>query len=304
VKKDGFINSINTKYFIISAFLFCSTFALYLFIPNLLKDLYSTATTVPVWVQKKVSNVHYYRFFLSDKYPVLFFFYPISAALMMKEYGKKGFFVFSSFAVLYSFHLFVFDRQLDRYIFYIFPFFVLGSLYLLNIIIAFVWGQIKNNFERSSRPVYVLTIILALISFNVFGFPWMGESKNVHNNRRWPEWSGLSPEIIREIKKGKVMTTEQMPYIYHFNDVPDYFVRAVPDFDYVQDPRFPIKVIENLGTLEYYFNKTEAPLYVIVTPWTFQTEVIVTQEMRNFILENCYQLDSGTKFVMVYKKKR
>ena len=99
------------------------------------------------------------------------------------------------------------------------------------------------------------------------------------------------------------MTTEQMPYIYHFNGVPDYFVRAVPDFDYVQDPRIPIKVIENLGSLEYYFNKTEEPLYVIVTPWTFQTDVIITPGMRNFILKNCTQLYSGTKFVMIYKKK-
>jgi hypothetical protein len=37
------------------------------------------------------------------------------------------------------------------------------------------------------------------------------------------------------------MTTEQMPYIYHFNDIPDYFVRAVPDFDYVQAPGFRSK---------------------------------------------------------------
>jgi hypothetical protein len=271
--------------------------------PGLLKDLISTATTVPVWVQKKVSNVHYYRYFLSEKYPALFFIYPVSIALMMKDYGKKGVYIFSSFAVLYFFHSFVFERQLERYIFYIFPFFVLGSLYLLNKIIKYVWDQVKINFVHSSKPIYIIAILLALMAFNVFGYPWMGESKNVHQKRRWPEWSGLSPEVITEVKKGKVMTTEQMPYIYHFNAIPDYFIRAVPDFEYVHNPRFPIKVIDNIGSMEEYFHKSTEPLYIIVTPWTLQTDVIVTADMRNFILENCTQLSSGTKFVMIYKKK-
>ena len=302
-KKNGFIQSLDSKYFIISTLIICSVTAMYIIKQGFLEDLYSTATTVPVWVQKKVSNVHYYRYFLSEKYPALFFIYPISVVLMMKEYGKKGFFIFSSFAVLYIFHSFIFERQLNRYIYFIFPFFILGSLYLVNNIVQYVWGQVRSNFKHSSRLVYAIAILLALMSFNVFGYPWMGESKNVHQIRRWPEWSGLSPDVIKEIKKGKVMTTEQMPYIYHFNAIPDYFIRAVPDFEYAHDPRFPIKVIDNIGSLEDYFNKSTDPLYIIVTPWTLQTDVIVTADMRNFILENCTQLYSGTKFVMIYKKK-
>ena len=302
-KNKGLFKSINSKYFftvILSAF---SILIILIIDKTFIMGMIRTAQDIPVWTSYKVSNFNYYRYFLSESYPVIFFIYPLSICLMIKEDGKKGFFVFSSFIFLIILHIFVFKRQWERYIFYIFPFFVLGGVYLIDKIIKYVWEYTSSNF--SGVPVFMkfILIIASLSAFNSFAYPWMGNSKNVYKSSKFSRWENIPQKIIDEVKQGKIITTRQMAYIDKFKDMPDYFMRSIPVLKYVHDDKYNIQVINNFNKLEKIFIKESEPLYVVVTPWTLNNNTITTKKMRNYILSNCSRFYVGTRREIIIFKR-
>jgi len=301
MKTDGTKKSISSKYFLCLIAMIGALIYLIVFKNDFLISMWHTATTIPIWDVKKKSNYFFYRYFLSDNYPAFFFIYPLSCILMVKDYGKKGFFIFVSFVPLIILHMWLFGRQLDRYIFYIFPYFVLGSLYLINQIIGFVYNEVNAKIIDLPKVIKVAIILVAVMTFNVFGYPWIASSRNVHKRWRYHQWQGIPTLIKNEVNKGKVITTRQMAYIYYFGRIPDFFMRAIPDFEYVHDPKYNIKVIENLEGLKTVFRTTDRPLYVVSTPWTFNADVITMPEMRKFILNNCEPILTE-KEIIIFKK--
>jgi hypothetical protein len=310
-KNKGILNSLNSKYFFIVIFSVACFLFVYVFKRDFLYSMIYTATSIPIWKTYKISNFHYYRYFLSENYPAFFFIYPLSITFMIKDYGKKGFFILSSFIFLYIAHLFIFARQWDRYIFYIFPFFILGSLFLVDKVIKYVWNEINNNFKGRSKIVYIVVIIFGLLSFNVVARPWLPVSRNVYKTTKWSRWESIPQNLIKEIRNGTAITTRQMAYIYYFDEMPDFYMRSISDFKIVHDPRYNIKIIDDIESLKHSFENTKGSLFLVVSPWTFENDIITTPEMRDYILKHCDIIYVGQRKevkkredVIIYKRVR
>lgn len=302
-KNKGILNSLGSKYCFVVVFSVGWFLFLYVCKKDFLYSMIDTATSIQISKNYNLSNFNYYIYFLKRNFPAFFFIYPLSMAFLLIDYGKKGFFIFSSFIFLYSAHLFIFGRQWDRYIFYIFPFFILGSLYLIDKIIRYVWNEITDTFKRRSKLVYIVAIIFGLLSFNVIALPWLPVSRNLHKNTIWSRWESIPKSVIKEVKRGKVITTRQMAYLYYFDAIPDYYMRAEKIFEYVHDPKYDIKIIDNLETLKQSFESTKGPLFLVVTPWTFKNDVITSPEMRDYILNHCELVFVGQrKEVLIYER--
>lgn len=306
IHKEGILLGIRSKYFLVLTIMIGSILFVYIFKKDLLIAMWAIATGLPPWwPASKQPSLNYYRYFLSDNYPALFFIYPLSSLFMIKHLGKKGLFIFSSFAVLFIIHTFLFSRQLDRYIFYFFPFFVLGSVYLFSLMLPSLPGIVKGELKTSSKILKGIAIFSALVAFNIFCYPWLGNSKNVHKTSIGVDFKHFPEHIKNEIKKAKVITTHPMHYMYYFNETPDWCIR-VPGrkYEQVADKTCNPGAIMDLEMLRFIFRNTKATLYIVTTEKRFNMDVFVSKSMRTFLLENTDPVDLGTfQNVIVLRKK-
>ena len=306
VKKD--FQLYHLKYLSITAVVPIMVYVLYLIKPQFFEEMWVAGTTIPVWWPTSRDTISFYRYFLSDNYPTLFFLYPISALLLITKFRKRGLFVVLNFVILFVVHSFVFQRKLDRYIFYIFPFFVLGSSYFCSEIIRYISTYINSTTQKSLFITKAVMVLSALIAFNAIGYPWLSNAKNAPTEMYWPHWKGFPKEIARDLDYGVIITTAVMPLEYYGGIIADYGMRVASDeyrMDY--DKKKGVAVIRSASDLEKAFadaKKKDEPVYIVVTPWTFKTKSIVSESMKNYILKNTTRVSLGEyKSIIVFKSK-
>lgn len=189
-----------------------------------LHDLLDTARGVPDWAKVGRGATSYYRYLLSDAYPVLFFAYPLAAIAFAREHGRRGFFSVVSFSLLFILHSYVFGRKGDRYIFYIFPFFVLVSASLSAGALVALFDALRRALRDAEPWLRPITWIAGALFGYLFFYPWL--LQGIHSPGNYPEldWKAAKSELEQESAKGEVIDTSPLPYIYYVGHPPAFYM--------------------------------------------------------------------------------
>jgi hypothetical protein len=304
VWKEGFISALKSKYAILIGS------ALLIFIPafflkhETVMKIVLMARELPPWAMYQKNQFFLYRYYLSESYPLLFFIYPLSISFLVKEKGRKGFFIATVFIFLILFHSFIFARKELRYIFYIFPFFVIGASYLTEKIIRFVFAETQKYITRSNAFFSLIFILLLLPAFYAVGYPWMARAFNISNIYMQPNWKSLPEDLKRALNNSTVITTNYKDYLYYFGQLPEWYIEIAPEFDYIVRKGEGIDVIYDMDTFLRVFNTSEKDVYIIASKGHFYNDAYLTQEMREYIFKNAELYPhSGDPAVIIYKKK-
>jgi 4-amino-4-deoxy-L-arabinose transferase-like glycosyltransferase len=307
VKQGGIKHALTSKYGILMLILISSFIAGNILTHGRVIRMLMSAGNLPGWYTKwEPTGPMYYRYFLSNNYPALFFIFPLGSLILMMKERKRGVFIFLNFAVLMLMHNFLYARKLDRYIFYIFPFFVISAVFAWDIIFRAIGQRLRKECEGAPRLVVLMVIFAVLMAFNVFGYPWMGESKNVMKEGKFQDWKTIPSDLIEQIRAGKVITTRNDAYQYYFKDIADWYLRySYDEYFYVYDKKYGMKVIDTLYGLKSVFNEVKEDLFLVADRWTFTNDTIVTPAMREFIVANTEQIHhAGDNKIYIFKRIR
>jgi 4-amino-4-deoxy-L-arabinose transferase-like glycosyltransferase len=272
----------------------------FVFAGDRLADLWEAARHIPAFSSRKLTDYGFYRYYLSNNYPALFFLYPLSALLMVRAYGRKGLFFALLFIILIIAHTFLFGRKLDRYFFYIMPFFFIVASYAIWRILQFVWEETRMG---NNSPIgYGLGLACFAVAVNAFGYPWLANSRHTPQHYVHTDWKTLDQAIVQEVRTGAVMTSRYKSYLFYFNNIPDYVIMI--DDDHLRDERHRSPKIDDLEKLKSNFQQETGELYLVLDEWSFKNKAFFDQPMRDFILANCEPVaHGGDPKIMILRKR-
>ncbi|MBI4395608.1 MAG: glycosyltransferase family 39 protein [Elusimicrobia bacterium] len=266
------------------------------FMGDYFQEMLLIAREVPNWANRKAGDHGYYRYFLSDEYPAFFFLYPLGAFLCVKQYGKRGVFLLMSFAVLFVMHSFVFGRKGDRYIFYIFPFFVMTAAPAVLWVLRALAGGAAGLLAAQPRAQRILFVVLALPALNLLAYPWLGNSKKVIFSSPHTNWKSLPEDVKEEARLATVLTPNPMAYSYYFKAKPAYYLpvdenyRVAPGL--VEDGRQMMEIAQTVPNL-----------LIIADESKFRKEVYFSKESQGHIRSH---MDSvahrGDPAILIFRK--
>lgn len=305
--RHGYKDAILSKYGML--FLVCVCFLLLGLVckRDIVADYVTLSRCLPSWALYLNQSIHYYRYFLSDNYPIIFFFYPLGILYLMKQKGRLGLFIFYSFFLLFAVHSILFKWHGHRYIFYIFPFFVLGVSALMEEILPRIWNMCKRLIKSENMFSRILTCGALIIAMNGLAYPWFMDSKNTVLKARTVDWKEFYNKTGKFFEEDScLIATEQNRIYYYFGRKPDYYLR-VGYYDQQNDADYfsgatPITTLEELRGI-IAENKR---IYLVSTSNNFTYSLYTTKEIRELIYENFKEvhLNYSSQFrLFEYKQK-
>jgi hypothetical protein len=306
VTKNKLKRVFTTKYFTGTVLCIGGCIAISLFAPHVIESFWRAARFEADFSSLGLKDTGYYRFFLSDNYPFFFFILPLSAVMMMAEKGRRGFLILISFAVIFILHSYLYSRKDPRYIFYIFPFFVIIGSYFTSRLITLGCGYFEKSMQRNIKPVfYPICFLALLVGFNVVGYPWLSNAKAVIAKPPGTDFKNVPAELYEAMRKATVFTTRHTHYMYYADDLPKYFVREENrDFNYVYDDNYDISVIDSAGALDKKVEQTTGEVYFYTDAWSFRKESYLSDAMKKVILKRFEKIKhKGNEEVFIFRKK-
>ena len=298
--------SLIYKYLIVIVLFILTTIGIMLFSPATLSELWSTARWHPIWAAGRYFGAHFYRYFLTDNYPFLFFAFPLAVILFLKKYQKLGLYFVLSFCVPVVIHSLLFTAKQARYIFNVFPFFVIISSFLVIKTID-IWihysKREKKIFTKQELIIYVLGSVFFLF---IIVHPWLMNSKNIIMSSPWPDWKEFSKKTAHIFsEKDKLLVTNQNHLSYYLKHKPDYYIRNKYDCTPLNAEYFSgISPIKNHHDLKEVFRKNKC-VYLITQRGHFNSDNFFDEKMREFIQENCKGIDVPySKWIKIYEKNQ
>lgn len=146
VYTQGLSQALWSKYFGLFSFIILFTGFVFLIFPQLLQQIKELANFYPYWykLMDPRSYLYYWELLISDlKFPIGVFFL-IGVIQIAIRLNKRGFFLLFCFGVPFVMHSFVFGMKSDKYIFNIFPIFLLIAAYGFGNIIESEIVRIKT----------------------------------------------------------------------------------------------------------------------------------------------------------------
>jgi 4-amino-4-deoxy-L-arabinose transferase-like glycosyltransferase len=303
-REQGIRAVLGSKYFIVLALPAILFPVVALIQGDLVAGLIRRATEVPLWDRHRQMSWHHYRYFFEGDYPFLFFLYPLSAAYLIKKKEKLGWFIVISFALLFFMHTFVFKWKLDRYVFYIFPFFAIPVAVFFEGIFAALAGSIRSHFNslRTFEKFYL--VLASLFALNLFFYPWLNNAKNIIRQAPWSDWKQFYDSTgIHLDRNVPIVATSQNSILYYFGEKPEFYLRS-SFFEAPNDAEYfagsaPIVDLEQLKEA-WLANDS---LYLISEHNLFHNPSYLTDNMREFIMHNFEEVRLNYKTsIRLFKK--
>lgn len=326
---NGLASALKSKY--LGLFVFLTGFAgLVLFaVPGLLQEIIDLANFYPYWYELlgPRHNLYYLHIIVSEmKFPigVLFLIGAIHAALRL---NKTCFFLLICFGIPFFMHSFIFAMKSDKYIFNIFPLYLLVAAYGLSNIIGSEMERVQHLLAKL-KSVKVLSALvnernIKILVYMIF-FAWLPVSRWFFNafelptirsgsghlggsytngavtHRDWREACQYVDNLDED--KDVIITTHSLNIFYYLNKV--NFVLYRGDLDEIQkynktsedglslEPFVDAKYIDSLTTLKQIMQQNKRG-WLILDKSRFNKDVYIQREIADFIRENMERHKTG-----------
>jgi len=278
----------RSKYLIMLIILSCLSLIIYLTLSTFANNMINLVNHVPYWLKNRQHDYNYYRYFLSDGYPALFYLWPISAFWIIKKYGKAGLFFTISFISAFIAHNFFFLQKVPRYIFYVFPYFVIVGVAFIEPILQHVAKNLNKIFQITHPASKYMIIVLSIPALNFFGYPWLTNSFDVAGTNKFPDWKNLPAQTRKIIIQKEIITTNPRQVIYYLNKKPKYIL-----LNFEERKKFKnYNLIENNEELKKILNEENELIFI---GDRFNNREYVDSEMRKLILNKMLTINSNKK---------
>lgn len=171
----------------------------------------------------------FYRYYLQDNFPALFFIYPIAVLWLMKEKPSLGMLSAAGFATVFLAHSYVFPLKQERYIYHAFAFFAIPTAYFIRHLIQESWARMKQLYPDRRMVSRVVLSIAFAGGVYIFFYPWLAQAKTEMVRGRWTsQWKEVAHEYrpLMEKRQLTVITTSQNHFYHYFGRRPDFYLRA------------------------------------------------------------------------------
>ena len=130
----------------------------------------------PNWGLMYAYNIDFYHRAIRGMYPMFYYCYPIALFMLILKKPKIGLYIGSCFLVPFIALSFIFVWRNLRYIFFVFPFFLITISFLIEHILYYSWKLFKSlasSFLSNSRMVRTskAVILIGSISMILISFP-------------------------------------------------------------------------------------------------------------------------------------
>ena len=198
--------------------------AMMLFQYDRVANLLWSAKELPVWMVLGPNPQRFYRHMLQNDYPIFFFLYPLASFAFVRTHGRRGLFAVLSFALLLVVHSYAFGRKEERYIYYIFPFFILVSASLSATLVSALTDHLRSALAGTERWVRAAAWIAAIPAVYLFFLEWFTSGLQASNYQLKNDWKKLTAEIRDTVSGKTVIDTNPMPYLYYMGRLPDFYM--------------------------------------------------------------------------------
>jgi hypothetical protein len=295
-------------YVVVLGLLAGAALALWLAAPHLVRWLAAAARERPPWAAATPA-FPYYSWFFTYYYPVFTFLYLLGAVLLVRDHGRRGWFVVASFVPLMIAHVILFTGRVEeRYVSYIFPYFVIAACYAIQLALKPLFATIAAEWKRGAKATAVLLCLAALPLPNLVAHTWLHESATLLRYGYGPNWKTIAPVLHALPADAVVISPWPLHVAYYGGRFPDYILRH----------RQPEDGTEGTGRLgartvaqRWLFDAAEferiagaAPdVRLITTEWALTNDAYVDAGMRRAIEKLLVRTaHPGDAKVLIYKK--
>jgi hypothetical protein len=294
--RGGWVHAARSKYGVLLTVLLAGLAGVALFDRPFLLAAIRKAVSVPSWSQVGRGHSQFYRHFLMDGYPALFFIYPLGAVLLVRQWGRRGLFAVLSFALLFLLHSFVFGRKDARYMFYIFPFFAIGAAQAMVFLGTATARSLQDTFRTLSRPAMAVAILAAAPVALAAGYPWMSNARKVSNTSIYADWKVLPEELRNRIRAGVTFTTVPRDYFHYFGEMPEYYMVDEYHSRYRYEPGLVTSVHEAEALLDGH-----PGMYLVTDAWHLYDQAFFGDEAPRLLARMRRISHGGDRRLLIYQ---
>ena len=295
-------SNITLKYwFVLFAFLIICILVFFIK-PEMYRSFWYVTRQIPAWSNSTGKDYFFYRYLLSDQYPFFFFLYGIGAFMIIKDHRAKGLFIVISFVIPLLLHSFFYVRKLDRYIFYVIPFFFIPPAFAASILLQPLVPVFKKYFLKN-RFLNIVFIFCLLFGFNVICYPFLGNSKNLIKSTNFPDYKLLSTEMIEELRNNTLFTTRPFPVYFYINRFPNVFIGVFnEDGSPFKKSLGEEEIVYDLETLTDAINKYPKPIYFLFDKWSYNNTAKISKNMKTMIETRAKKVENiVTEKIIIYR---
>lgn len=247
----------------------------------------------------------FYRYYLQNNFPALFFTYPIAVLWLIKDKPSLGILSLAGFTTIFLAHSYGFPLKQERYIFQAFPFFALPSAFFIRHLIQESWERMRQLYPARKKIMSLVLSIAFAGGVYVYFYPWLAQSKAELGRGRWTsQWKEVAEEYrpILEKRNPTIITTSQNHFYHYFGKRPDFYMRAsyrpgAIDAEYYLNSE-TIYTLEQLT--EVLNNNTDV---ILITEFGTGNRDYFTAEMGKLVNERMVNIYSKTGFMRIYETK-
>ena len=198
--------------------------AMVLFAQDRLSVLLWAAREVPAWMVLGPNPQSFYRYLLASDYPIFFLLYPLACFAFVRKHGRRGLFAVVSFALLFVLHSYVYGRKEDRYIFYVFPFFILVSASLSATLVSALTESLRSSLAGTARWVRAAAWMAIIPAVYLVFLEWFTSGLRAPDFRSRNDWKKLAVEVRDTVSDNTVIDTNPLAYLYYMGRLPDFYL--------------------------------------------------------------------------------
>ena len=304
IYNSGFKKIPLNKYSVGLIIILCNSLLFLLFRIDTFLDLFISINHVPIWAQYFERRITFYLSFLYRNYPAFFFLYPLGIFCSISENRKRGIFLLCSFLPILFLHSFIFRFKDYRYIFYIFPFFIMGVLPIIDQVLIsgsrFVQDKtwLKKTLPKTSFAMALVFALSLLLN------PWFPKARKVVNFH-FPDWKAFHTEAEKLIDRNAcIISNPQNHFYYYFGRKPDYYIQK-SYFEEENDAEHwaGASPITNVDELKQIFH-SKKDLYLITYNFFLKHKKFMDKAMVDFIFVNFEEIpiEEGIR-VRLFRKR-
>jgi len=310
--KRGGNSTVLSKYFLLILLFIVGGLVVIVRYPEYISGVSGFIDGKPFWDTRNLDYVYYLKYLFRD-YPLLMMMYPAGVYIMIRKYGKIGVFMVCSFVPLMLLHCFIFVNNIDeRYIFYIFPFFILCSASVIELISSKFFMQIQDTFSAGKHYTATLGVIFLLVFIGITGYPWVGHAMAITNHAVFDDWKSVENELKAVSRDGIIVSTRRMPLFYYMGRNPDYVM--IKNFETLirEQQKMKLKNKPLYLDVKWLFNRNELSdlvyssdnIYFVLDRDSFDNPAFIDDDVRAFILkEGELVKHDGDKKIIIYRMK-
>jgi 4-amino-4-deoxy-L-arabinose transferase-like glycosyltransferase len=295
-------SALTSKYILFIALSLLGVAGIAFAAPDILAQAREAMQFSPNWAQYDyVQNPFYYFWFLiSNFYFTIAAFFLIGVVIAVAELRKSALYLLSLFIVPLALLSTLFVLKVERYIFHLFPFYLIIAAYGAVRFFEFAVNIAKESSQRYLlRSPKLVTLIIAVVFLGILGASdWLRFARKIPSLRAGTngavtheEWSDACAFVRKEFSAGQPVISTLPVAVYHYLGHVDYMLANMENgrgeeiiardgaaIDYYSNAR----VIDTLEDLQHLM-KSQPYGWLIVDLYRFSETRYVRPEVKTFI---------------------